>query len=61
MVPKTHTIMYTARSHREREMRSEPNLLVWVPDHLLDVLCVVVKDTGTLILLPLLHHWTDTD
>ena len=34
-----------------------PHLLVWMPHYLLDILCVMVEDTGTLILLPLFHHW----
>ena len=38
-----------------------PHLLVWVPHYLLDVLCVMVEDTGTLILLPLFHHWIGRD
>lgn len=36
------------------------HLSMWVPDHLLDVLGMMVEDTGTLILLPLLHHWIHT-
>ena len=28
-----------------------------VPHNLLDILCVVMEDTGTLILLPLFYHW----